>query len=213
MSEPTAANSPESKPLYCGNCGTLIPPDKHFCPNCLAPASLGLPEPPVLPAKQPLVAPEVPPLPAVSPSGGPVPAESPVLPTSPLPPGSAAPPAGPAPVVPPGPNLVPPVIPVGPGGAAPPTFVTEASVVPLPTLPPHQPVRWPWILLSIGTSLAALVLLALSCILLLVAGQTTAAESPTPGQYRLVSLLCCLLPGLILVGGTILGGVRAARAR
>ncbi len=46
MSEGLAGERTDPPPqLYCGNCGVVIPEGKHFCPQCLAPASKGVQRP------------------------------------------------------------------------------------------------------------------------------------------------------------------------
>lgn len=208
MSEATTPPQPSTEPpvLYCGNCGAPIPPKKHFCERCLAPASLATPTPPAPPAAE--TPPPARPAVAESPSGAvaaalpsagvpaPPPAESP-------PPPAAAPPSvggpalptaqvPPAPVVP----AAPPVPPVVPAPAPLPAYAG-------PYAPPAgrpQPLRWPWIVLLVLS-------IVMACPLLLVAFFVVLGSS---GEDALVSLFC-FIPALILIGTAILGGIMAFR--
>jgi len=117
--------------LYCGNCGAPIPPGKHFCEVCLAPASLATPTPPALPPES-----EPPgPVGAVAPQPEAVPtepsgADTPLTPPSPSEP-DAPPPAAVVPV-PPAPQA-----PRPQGPEVPPPAGPEMPTAPVTT--PAQP--------------------------------------------------------------------------
>ncbi len=209
MSEPDLPQD-ETSPvqLYCGNCGAPIPPRKHFCEECLAPASLAVPQPPApleadLAAEQPEPEPDVgeavPPEPEAAAEGLIAEPEPTVVPLEPEPVSEVVPAA------PPEPRPVPPVVPIVPSVAPGP-----APVVP-PTPSRPAPARWPWLVLLVGGAVLGLPLLFFGCIFLFLAAEATSDGSMTAEQFRLVSALCCVAPGVISTGLAILGGFQYFR--
>ena len=101
MSDMKLDKEPAAAPLYCGNCGAPIPPGKHFCEQCLAPASLAAATPP--PAPVPSEPPPPPPYDPLSAYAPPPPppfeAVEAFVPPPPPPPPAFYEPEPPAPVV------------------------------------------------------------------------------------------------------------------
>lgn len=191
MSEPAAAPAevPASPQLYCGNCGAPIPPGKHFCEQCLAPASLAGPFPP---PTEPAAPASVQGAEAAPAAGAPVPPlEVPppaTLPAAPPPAHAAAPGSPPAPA---GPPPVPAARALWPGGypaASPPATAAQST-------------RWLWIVLLVGA-------LVLACPLYL--GTAVVLLGSANLQEALVGLACAI-PALVLTAAAVLGGVLAFR--
>lgn len=200
---------PTLSPRYCGNCGTPIPPGKHFCEVCLAPASLATltpPPPPAEPAAPPPaaaaapvpVAPE-PPQPrgpeVVLPGGPAMSTPAPAVPTMPVEPPAPA-------VIPVPPGAPPPQLPTVPSGRPP---VAPYVPPPIPAAP-ARPSSW-WLVLMIGSIVMATLSLFLACLLLLVAADAGDAE------LRLVGIFCCLVPGLLMGAAGFVGGRQYFRKR
>ncbi len=236
-------NKPETPTphLYCGNCGAPIPPKKHFCEVCLAPASIATTTPPSPPEPAPPQPVEAAPLqeaaaykvlpttaPATTaatapPSTGAVP----TLPQGPpaVPPGAPIPPlpGSAVPAAPGGPQAplpAPAVIPVPPGKVPPVPSPTPAAqpplvpYVPVPTPPAAAPGSgsntW-WIVLCVVAAVLAVLPLLVGCLTLLIADDMAARGTNTAVENRLISLFCCILPGLVLTAVAVFAGRRAAR--
>ena len=216
MTEPLPSpDKPSKEPaeppqLCCGNCGAPIPPGKHFCVICLAPASLAVPTPPA-PAAPPAETPPIRPAPQPTEPAPtpPAPVAAPVGPAPALP----GPPTA-APVVPPGPAAVP-LVPPGPT-PAPLVRPTSPAIPPLPPGPPVAPgvpptpkpagsLLWLWLTMLILGSILAAGLLLFACVAL----NTAAREKTSPWG----PLLCWLVPGLLFAGIAVLGGIQAFRRK
>ncbi len=187
MSEPIPSSEHTTR-LYCGNCGAPIPPGKHFCDVCLAPASIAVTTPP-----EPAPAP---PEPAPA-SPGPVPAAPAQTPPRHVPERVSAPPppAASAPVARPAASAVP-----GP--------------LPAPAVPAVDgPLRWPWLVVLIVATVLSLPMLMCGFLILIAAGDMATTGELSVEEYRLFGLLFCLLPGLVLGGLAVLAGSRGLRRR
>ena len=85
----------------------------------------------------------------------------------------------------------------------------------VPPSPPEaessRPPRWPWMTLMIGGGILAMAILCCGCLVLFMAKDLAADGEFTVEGVRLFSLICCLVPGLLLVSSAVFGGVQAFR--